>query len=114
MEKLTWIEQILDKWTNLTDKKRITYITGAIIIILGSIIYFGYVHYENKLTEKDNIITTLRNDINSSNIRCDSLLTIEREEKKTIIKDHIMYVEKNEREVKDILFYTNKYKKVKK
>lgn len=117
MEKLNFISSLLDKWTNLPDKKRITYITGVIIIVLCIVIYSGYIHYEDKITKLENDKITLKNEctisLNSTIARYESSLTIEREKSQNALEAHIKYVEKNEEEVRDILFYTKKYKKVK-
>lgn len=118
MEKLNFIERILDKWTNLPDKKRIIYLTGAIIIILALIIYFGYMHYETKITKLENEKTLLRNEytisLNSTIARYESIIATKEENERTALEAHIKYVEKNEEEIRDILFYTSKYKKIKK
>ena len=115
MEKLNFISALLDKWTNLTDKKKITYITGVIIIVLMSVIYFGYIHYENKLTELKNENISLKNEctisLNGTIARYELAITAEREKSQKATEAHIKYVERNEEQVRDILFYTKKYKK---
>lgn len=115
MEKFNWFEQILDKWTNLSDKKRITYITGAIIIALTLIIYFGYVHYEKKITKLENEKVALKNEytisLNGIISRYDAIIATKEENERAALEAHIKYVEKNEEQIRDILFYTKKYKK---
>jgi len=117
MEKLNFIERQIDKWTNLSDKKKVSYITGIILVLAGAIIYFGYLHYEAKLTKLENEKISLKNEytisLNSTISRYDGLLSIEREEKKALYENYLRYVEKNEKDMRDILFYTKKYKKVK-
>lgn len=119
MEKLTFIKKILDDWVNLPPTKKVSYITGTIIIVLSAIIYFGYVNYENKITKLENEKTQLKNEytisINSVIARYESALTVEREKTQEATEAHIKYAEKNETEMRNILFYTQEYrdKKVK-
>jgi len=116
--EIKWITDLLDKWISLTDKKKLSYITGAIMLVAGLIIWFGYTHYENKITELNNERIKDRNEctisLNSTIARYESALTVEREKAQTALESHIKYVEKNEEQVRDILFYTKKYKKVSK
>ena len=117
MEQLNWFEKILDKWVNLTDKKKITYITGSLIIIMGLIIYFGYIHYENKITKIENEKIALKNEytisLNSIIARYESIINTKENNERTALEAHIKYVEKNEEQMRDIIFYTKKYKEIK-
>jgi len=118
MEKATWIKELLDGWVNLSDKKKISYITGLVIIIMGIIIYILVVHYENKITkiENDNIIreTTIRNEysntIRINNIRCDSLLSLERKNSEESNKELVKYISEDQKQVREVLFTYEKYK----
>lgn len=117
MEKLNFIERQIDKWVNLSAEKRIVYITGVIIVVLGSVIFFGARHYENKLTEITNEKIALKNEytinLNMVISRYDGLLSIEKETTKQCHENFIKYLEKNEKQYKEILFYNKKIKEVK-
>lgn len=114
---IKWIKDILDTWINLTDKKKLSYITGSILLVAGLIIYFGYIHYEDKLTKLENQNIKERNELiishNSHIARLESIIAIKEKNERAALEAHIKYVEKNEEQVRDILFYTKKYKKVK-
>ena len=114
MDKIKWIEQIIDKWTNLPSDKKIWYLISINLIILVIVIYGGYIHYENKITELENKLTRKENECTIANnriiARYDALLNNERENTKALYNSHIKYIEKSEKEYKDILFYTKKYR----
>lgn len=119
MEKLGFFDKLIDKWTNYPPEKKVSYLTGAIIIALSSVIYFGYIHYENKITKLEDDKIKLKNEytisLNSTIARYDAALATKEKELQETTKAHIKYAEKNETEMRNILFYTKEYrnKKVK-
>ena len=115
--EIKWITDLLDKWISLTDKKKLAYITGALGLIAGLIIFFGRKSYETQLIDQKNEFTKEKNELIISYNGRISRLEYLNNSKDSIIRAtteaHIKYVEKNEEQVRDILFYTKKYKKVK-
>lgn len=108
MEKLNFIERIVDKWTNLEPAKKVTYITAVIIIVLSTII----IYYERKIT---NIENEHRITVDKLNSRTDMLLGASEERVRDCQENFRKYLEKNEQEVREILFKYEEYrsKKVK-
>lgn len=115
MEKLNFFKQLLDTWVNLEDKKKVSYITGIVIVILCLVIYGGFIHYENKLTEAENEKTRIRNEhtivVNGIISRYNGLLDHERQEKEECEDNFVRYLEKNEKETRDLLFNSEKLEK---
>lgn len=110
MEKLNFISSILDKWTNLTDKKKLSYLTGIFFILAGIIIWGLCSYFITRIDEIENEKIQLKNDYIIDRNRLDNLLSIERKKTEDCDERFIKYLEKNEKEVRDILFYTEKYK----
>jgi len=106
MEKLTFIDKILDKWVNLEPTKRITYITAIIIIVLSTVI----IYYERKLTRIENEHAMA---IDKLNTRTDMLLGASEERVRDCQNNYNAYLERNEKEVRDILFKYEEYKRKK-
>lgn len=103
MEKLNFIERIVDKWTNLEPAKKVTYITAVIIIIMASII----IYYERKITNVENEHKMVVDKLNS---RTDMLLGASEERVRICQENFQQYLEKNEKEVRDILFKYEEYR----
>lgn len=110
MEKLNFIDRILDKWTNLSDKKKLSYLTGIYFILAGLVIWGLCYYFNSRINNLENEKIQLKNDYIIDRNRLDNLLSLERKKTEDCNKHFIEYVEKNEREVKDILFYTKKFK----
>lgn len=108
MEKLNFIERIVNNWTNLEPAKKVTYITAVIIIVLSTII----IYYERKITNLEN---EHRIAIDKLNSRTDMLLGASEERVRDYQENFRKYLEKNEQEVREILFKYEEYrsKKVK-
>jgi len=106
MEKLNFIDKILEKWVNLEPAKRITYITAVIIIVLSTVI----IYYERKLTRLDNEHAMA---IDKLNTRTDMLLGASEERVRDCQQNFNAYLERNEKEVRDILFKYEEYKRKK-
>lgn len=117
MEKITILDKLLKSWVNLSSEKRLTYLTGAIIITLISVICFGYVHYEDMLTQYKIENTTMRNEYKNvvSNVttRYDSIIANKEKETRICNQRFLNYMEKNEKELKEMLFKVNELKKEK-
>lgn len=110
MEKLNFIDRLLDKWTNLTDKKKLSYLTGILFILAGIVIWGLCEYFNSRIVKLENEKIQLKNDYIIDRNRLDNLLSIERKKTEECNEHFIKYVEKNEKEVRDILFYTKKYK----
>lgn len=110
MEKITFISSLLDKWTNLTDKKKLSYLTGIFFIIAGVLLYVQYIYFTNRVTELRNENIKQKNDYTIDLNRLNNLLSLEQKETKECNDNFIKYLEKNEKEIRDILFYNEKIK----
>lgn len=104
MEKLSFIDKILDKWINLEPVKKVTWITGVIIIVLASIIIY-------QARELTNIQNEHKMAIDKLTTRYDMLLGASEERTRSIQESFNSYLQKNEEEVRDILFKYEEYKR---
>lgn len=108
------ITDIINKWVDLPIKKKIAYITGVNIAVLICVIIFLFKYFDNKITKLENEKVTLKNEytvnLNMVTNRYDALLSAEQKKTQDCNDNFIKYLEKNEKEVRDILF---KYEKLK-
>jgi len=104
MEKLNFIDRILDKWINLEPVKKVTWITGVIIVALAAI----NIYQARELT---NIQNEHKMAIDKLNSRSDMLLGASEERVRDCQENFRSYLERNEKEVRDILFKYEEYKR---
>lgn len=104
MEKLNFFEKILDKWINLEAVKKVSYITGVIIIC--SISFNIY-----QAREITNIQNEHRMAVDKLNSRTDMLLGASEERLRDCQENFRAYLERNEKEVREILFKYEDYRK---
>lgn len=106
MEKLNFIERIVNKWTDLEPAKKVSYITAIIIVVLSSII----IYYERKITNLENEHKVVLDKLNSRN---DMLLGASEERVRDCQENFMQYLKANEKEIRDIVFKYEEYRKKK-
>lgn len=110
MEKLNFISAWIDKWTNLTDKKKLSYLTGLYFVIAIVIIYIITIYFTNRITKIENEKIQQRNDYIIDLNRLNDRLSLEQEKTRECNDHFIKYLEKNEKEVRTILFNNERIK----
>lgn len=104
MEKLSFFEKLADKYSKLTDRQKISYLTFIIIIILSAII----IYYERKVTRIENEHAIMVNNLNNRN---DIRLAAAEERVRLCNENFLKYLENNEKEIREILFKYEEYRK---
>lgn len=104
MEKLNFFKNIVETWTNLEPAKKVSYITAGIIIFLASTI----IHYERKVTRMENEYKVSTDKLVN---RYDLLLNASEERTRLCNENFNKYLERNEKEVREILFKYEEYRK---
>ena len=104
MEKLNFIDKILDKWISLEPVKKVSYITGVIIVVLSSIVIYQAREITNIENEHKMVVDKL-------NSRTDMLLGASEERVRDCQENFRNYLQQNEKETRDILFKYEEYKR---